>query len=126
MNNENKKCVVCFEEKKMSYECDICSDGKMCSSCYLANWEYCEDRFMEKMREWWRYGRECEIEQKELLTEIIKCPCCRSYNWKIVYSSIFDELIENYDVMFKKNTSEYIKEIANNFKDWWDEKCDDN
>ena len=123
MNFENKRCVVCFEEKKITYECDICKEGKMCCSCYCENWECCEDIFMEKTRQYWKYGTECLVEQKELLIDIIKCPCCRSPNWRQVYSSIFDYLIESdYYGMFKKNTSDNIKEFQDKLIEWFDEK----
>jgi hypothetical protein len=104
-------CCVCFENfEKDGFKCDTCNLGKVCDNCYVNNWTFIEDDFER------RYGYECDIGIREILEKVIKCPCCRNLNWKEVYSSIFTCLKEcDREDMFKKNTSEKIKDYAYKF-----------
>jgi len=65
-------CCVCLEEKEGYFNCLTCDSGKVCVDCY------------------------CEIDKNgigflshnEDIKDIIKCPCCRSLNWKFAFKQI--------------------------------------
>ena len=113
-------CVVCFEKVisyTIAFKCDVCNDGLVCVDCYNTNWKTIEDRYGEDNSYF-----ECEIQSKFIIDKIITCPCCRSKNWKNVYSSIFDKIVENFHDepwMIKENVGRTIlnriHKIANEF-----------
>lgn len=127
MNNENQRCCVCLEGEVLEYKCDYCVEGIMCYNCYGKNWVYCEKAFMRNKVQHRDYLYECDIEMKhkKLLTEIIKCPCCRSINWRKVYKSIFEFILESdcdNEFYFKKNTSNNITKFKQDLTYWFDTK----
>lgn len=92
-------CCVCYEEKDFKYECMTCQEGKICFSCFHHKAHYCS-----------RFGR---LSREEVLP-ILSCPCCRTINWKVLYTNILIEIETNN--LFEMKHS-YIK--AN--KEWWRE-----
>jgi len=105
----NLNCCICFKEINNFklymnggiFNCETCSSGLVCSDCYINNWNFIEDdferRYKNNKRMMWLFCRqayECDIEIKEILEKVIKCPCCRTLNWKMVYTSIFNCLGE--------------------------------
>ena len=60
-------CCVCMEEDEfsttLSYSCGTCSEGYVC--------DFCTDKIDPET------------------TNVIKCPCCRTFNWKYCYRMLF-------------------------------------
>lgn len=79
-------CCVCMEEDEfscsLSYSCGTCNDGHVCYDC------------TEK------------IDPETTL--IIKCPCCRTLNWKYCYRNLF-YLLEDDDAELSPAHALFLK-----------------
>ena len=65
-------CCVCLEENKSYFNCLTCESGKICVNCYS---EIDENGIGF-------------LDDNEDIKKIIKCPCCRSLNWKFAFKQI--------------------------------------
>jgi len=102
---EEIHCVICLEVKeKYKFNCDTCVSGKICEKCY-------------------RHDLICFTKHKEFIKNEIRCPCCRTMNWNIVYSSMIRTLAQNSRChYYKKNVSKNLHNI------YWrrsNENCDE-
>jgi hypothetical protein len=66
--SEITECCICLEDKQIDYSCECCKEGKICSEC------------MDKKR---------GINDDE---QYVKCPICRTHNWKHLYTAIIYDL----------------------------------
>ena len=66
---EITECCICLEDKRISYSCECCKEGKICYECMVSK-------------------RRIEDDDKEY----IKCPICRTYNWKLLYADFLSDL----------------------------------
>ena len=85
-----RNCCVCLEDVEYNgynssnqYDCDTCKDGFVCGNCM--------GTVMENDCGGVEYA--FIFEGKELKRRL-SCPCCRSVNWKCLYSSLMDYLVE--------------------------------
>jgi hypothetical protein len=91
-----KVCCICLENETMiDYECVCCNEGKICSECMIKKIFIDDDM------------------------EYVKCPICRTHNWKYLYSificdldSFFEGMLglkwkPVYDICFKNCDDKY-------------------
>lgn len=102
---EMTECCVCYEDKQVYYSCGCCKEGKICGDCCISIHNNCDDA-----------------------KEYIKCPVCRSYNWKFLYDNlvnILDDFFEMicrpswkpvYEICYRNNgtNDEYFDNNGNN------------
>jgi trehalose-6-phosphate synthase len=62
-------CPICLEEKELHYKCDTCADGGFCNDC---GYKVSASGFS--------FAPNLNTTRRE-----IKCPCCRTENWKWVW-----------------------------------------
>jgi hypothetical protein len=82
-------CVICLSEDKEKhtlaspavFRCYTCNEGYVCNRC-LCKFDECGSIFTDDKKE---------------IEEIIKCPCCRTLNWKYQYNQ-FVNIILAYDL----------------------------
>ena len=67
------ECCVCLEmyDRKIIFNCDTCLDGKICEECMIK---------IDK-------NLACFEDDKDEVKKSIKCPCCRTLNWKYCYNT---------------------------------------
>ena len=93
-------CCICYEEKEFQYECYTCQEGKICFNCF------------HRKAQSYTFGIR-KLSREEVLP-ILSCPCCRTINWKVLYTNLLIE-IETNNLFETKHT--YIKTN----KMWWKE-----
>jgi len=113
-------CCICFKEiqelTKWDFQCQTCNSGIICYGCFPKKLN-CIDRS--------KYSKE-----KDLIKEMICCPCCRQMNWKyyhyvrivdIMYKIIKKKeykskadlvFLENYRLMAEYKYCAWIEETA--------------
>jgi hypothetical protein len=82
-------CVICLSEETEKqtlaspavFRCYTCNEGYVCKSC-IWKFDECGSIF---------------IDDKKEIEEIIKCPCCRTLNWKYHYNQFVNIILE-YDL----------------------------
>jgi hypothetical protein len=77
-------CIICFEdvEEKFGYSCNTCVNGKICWNCY------------DKISMNGNCSTGLIFEKKHYIKNKLKCPCCRSVNWKWLLYQVL-----NYDLL---------------------------
>jgi len=71
-------CCVCYEEDYI-FKCDTCQEGKICFDCFHE---------MES-----EFQRDITNRPRDKLLPLLKCLCCRTINWKWLYSEIIKDIV---------------------------------
>ena len=95
----SKSCCVCFEKmgyRQLAYICQTCDSGIVCAKCLgkITNTKTVDNLFKLPVR--------CfRFMNLDTLKKSIKCPCCRTENWKHLYSEISTKI--GIDILDKKS-----------------------
>lgn len=92
-------CCICLNnidiiEYELEYSCNTCKSGIVCYECYQ-NIEGSNDRIFCNFVPTHKTMNKFNYYQKEI-KKAVSCPCCRSENWKYIFSKIIHEL--NYKI----------------------------
>jgi len=85
-----KDCCVCFEEmgyRQLTYICQSCDSGIVCAKCLgkITKAKTVDNLLKQPIR--------CfRFMNLDTLKKSIRCPCCRTENWKHLYSEIITKI----------------------------------
>ena len=85
-------CCICLEEindEDFSYSCfscSTCSEGKICVNC-SESYIYNKYDISDMIRSVRCFDNEKRDKIKRRIFESLKCPCCRSVNYKFIMES---------------------------------------
>jgi len=82
-NKPRKECPICLQEKKLTTQCKICTDTRICKDCCLS---LCEKGLCGK------------------------CPVCRQPNWKKPKKSQVMPVLSKIKIIFPSKTEEKEEE----------------
>ncbi len=112
-------CCVCFEEvgyRQLTYICQTCNSGIVCAKCLgKITKAKTVDNLLKLPVRCFRFMN------LDTLKKSIRCPCCRTENWKHLYSEIITKIgIDILDKILDKKSDKinaaeklYIEKFTN-------------
>lgn len=102
LNNQVDICSICFENcVEFTYKCNTCLDGRVCRDCCMSGFFCYLSIYLQNITD---------------VKRNIKCPCCRTENWKYHFSNILKITLayEIFDEIWKQKSPPVFKLYINN------------